>query len=1343
MIFSRIKAFIAIVFAFTSTAFAQQVDVDRFSRFANYTVQDGLSHNTVNDIIQDKNGFIWFATENGLSRYDGYSFVNFFHNPENPNSIPGNSVLTLALDSKGFLWIGTTEGLCNLNLDNGDIQHYKTIIGDPSSPRTNHIRKLYFSPKSQVLWIETLGGVLSSINLATKQWSHFSHNASTQPYYRYHAIMEDSNGNIWVGGRNTPIMKFDPHNQTLYNIYAGNTMLGGKRENDLADIHETSQGKWYVMGLDGIYEFFPESEKFNKIHASSSYSAVEDSEGQIWFGSGYGLLKYNDKTKHFVAYRNNKNNPFSIVHNHINKVYIDKAGNVWAGTREGVSLLSQRSKGFTYYFHIPGDDKSLSDNEVTALAQGDDGTLYVGTAHHGLSVLEPGQKEFNQIVGRRGSESWLSSERVSSLYFDSRGMLWVGLWSGVGFNSYNPKTKAFKRYAYDKSTLQYDWYNSFLEDSKGNFLAGAWGARGAMYFDRERGTFTGENYITYNKPYSLPVEKIMHDGTGNYFMLSRPSTGYLYHYSNETGKYKSYAYSPHPERGDLSGRVTKTTLPFPYTTLNTMATNGKGLSVFVTDGGIFSWDEGNAFQSFRKEALNPIDVKISPDNRVFLLDEDVLRIFDGRGKEEFRAHLPNNSIKSMMLIGSDSVILKGYSNLFLGVLDPELQLDAFRKLSFEKFGFVNHTEVVRGYVLVSTSSGLVRVRLDELDKFDSENGEKWVVLDIPVTSTLTVNEKQLVVFSPLGIYIYNPIANTCEPIQFSHVPDGFSTAIRSAALLNNNTIWVGAETGHYQIALNTGDIIDANLPDSDRVSSHLTSTLMEDTNGDIWVGTTNMGLNRISKGAGFIKHFYAPELPSNYINATLEASDGKVWVATSMGLCYIIDDFVITLSNIPSQLDIRSLIEDDRGNVWAGTNNGLLVVDPSTFKVNVYSEFHGLPSTVFSRACIKLNDQRFAFGTSRGVVVFDPNHIETYQNPSLGVHFTRFDVFETPHDHFLLSNDTVQLSHKQNFFTISYTATDFGFGEGTTYFYKLENIDPTWTQTQSHSISYTNIPPGKYTFRVAQLMPNGKVLNNYSTLNIWVKPPFWQTLWFRLAIAMLIVAGVLAYAFTYIGQLKAARLNVELEQRLLISQMNPHFIFNSLSAIQSFMYRNQPEEAGNYLSSFSQLVRLILENSRSAFISVRQEVQTLELYLSLQKLRFPNKFDYFIEVDQTLLASDYRLPPMLAQPFIENSIEHGIMHMEGKGVIRVNLIAEGNNIVIIVEDDGVGLDKSIEINKSRRISHTSYATSITRERIKGFAAKYRRSAGVKIIDRQQLGSQGTRVEITIPIVDHKISNNNN
>ena len=413
---------------------AQNTVVDRFTRFNRLTVKDGLSHNTVNDIVQDDNGFIWFATENGLSRYDGYSFVNFFHNPESTNSIPGNSVLTLASDNSNSLWIGTTEGLCQLNLSTGKINRFKTAIGNPNTPRTNHIRKLYFSKITQKLWIETLGGVLTSFDTNTKEWNHFSHESSSQPYYRYHTIFEDKNSYIWVGGRNTPIIRFDQTSETIYAIYSSDVNSGGKRENDLADIFQTSKGEWFVVGLDGIYQFFPEKEQFNKIYSSSSFSIVEDTDGHVWFGSGSGLLKYNPITKVFRAYRNNTNNPFSIVNSHINKVFIDKDENIWAGTRDGVALLSQSSKDFDYYFHIPGDDESLSGNEVTALAEGQDGTLYVGTAHHGLNILKPGEDRFSRIKANWKSENWLSSERIRSLYFDSKEMLWIGLWSGIGFN---------------------------------------------------------------------------------------------------------------------------------------------------------------------------------------------------------------------------------------------------------------------------------------------------------------------------------------------------------------------------------------------------------------------------------------------------------------------------------------------------------------------------------------------------------------------------------------------------------------------------------------------------------------------------------------------------------------------------------------------------------------------------------------------------------------------------------------------------------------------------------------------------------------------------------------------
>ncbi len=174
------------------------------------------------------------------------------------------------------------------------------------------------------------------------------------------------------------------------------------------------------------------------------------------------------------------------------------------------------------------------------------------------------------------------------------------------------------------------------------------------------------------------------------------------------------------------------------------------------------------------------------------------------------------------------------------------------------------------------------------------------------------------------------------------------------------------------------------------------------------------------------------------------------------------------------------------------------------------------------------------------------------------------------------------------------------------------------------------------------------------------------------------------------------------------------------------------------MSSFSRLVRLILENSRSAFITVLQEKQTLELYLELQQLRFPNRFDFSIEFDKQLLEGEYQIPPMLAQPFIENSIEHGIMHKNGFGHIAIEFKLVDNSLLIIVEDDGVGIEKSMAINLNRRLSHKSYATSITRDRIKIYAPKRRNRASVTIINLANENKEGTRVEISLPLdLPHK------
>lgn len=218
---------------------------------------------------------------------------------------------------------------------------------------------------------------------------------------------------------------------------------------------------------------------------------------------------------------------------------------------------------------------------------------------------------------------------------------------------------------------------------------------------------------------------------------------------------------------------------------------------------------------------------------------------------------------------------------------------------------------------------------------------------------------------------------------------------------------------------------------------------------------------------------------------------------------------------------------------------------------------------------------------------------------------------------------------------------------------------------------------------------------------------------------------------------KDSRKIIGLEQRLLLSQMNPHFVFNSLTAIQSYIFRNDPYMAGKYLANFSKLVRLILENSRVEYISIAKEKETIANYLELQSLRFENKFDYTISVSQDIDAEHHLVPPMLAQPFIENAIEHGIIHLSTQGRISICYDITGESIVLEVEDNGVGLEKSAEFGESKRTKHQSLATRITKERLRNLRKIHGKNIRMEIEDLSTtpyINTQGTRVRFYIPII---------
>lgn len=235
-----------------------------------------------------------------------------------------------------------------------------------------------------------------------------------------------------------------------------------------------------------------------------------------------------------------------------------------------------------------------------------------------------------------------------------------------------------------------------------------------------------------------------------------------------------------------------------------------------------------------------------------------------------------------------------------------------------------------------------------------------------------------------------------------------------------------------------------------------------------------------------------------------------------------------------------------------------------------------------------------------------------------------------------------------------------------------------------------------------------------------------------IVVVLLIFGGIMFYRQI---RLKSEQTLLKIEQKLLRAQMNPHFIFNALTAIQNVIMENKPSKAAGFLARFSQLMRQILENSRADFVDLAQEIETLENYLSLQKIRFDNKFDYEIVVDESLDPDEISIPPMFAQPFIENSLEHGLFHKEEKGKIEIRFYPIDDLVAFEVLDNGIGREKSKLLQQEKKEKrHKSLATQITRERIALFNRSLKKRIQLTIDDiRDQSGLiQGTKVKFLMP-----------
>ena len=412
--------------------------------------------------------------------------------------------------------------------------------------------------------------------------------------------------------------------------------------------------------------------------------------------------------------------------------------------------------------------------------------------------------------------------------------------------------------------------------------------------------------------------------------------------------------------------------------------------------------------------------------------------------------------------------------------------------------------------------------------------------------------------------------------------------------------------------------------------------------------------------------------------------------------------------------------------IYVGTNNGLniLKLSGNNITIQYVDKTNHLNSNVVLD--IALQNKKLVLASYKGVDV-----VENYNKP---IQFNSTFIFpiKVNDKEYYSSTNTYEFSSSQNDIQISYITPFYGENHQIRYRYKLNESDTSWKITNNTTIQFPNLNHGEYQFIVQPFY--NSTFGEQKYVRITIHPFFTQTWWFRGSLFLMLMGMIYAIYRNKLSKKELEKDMILSKQKALISQMNPHFIFNSLNSIQNFILKNQQDLSVIYLSRFSKLIRRILDNSDKIFVTIDHDVETLTHYVELEKARFKNKFEYSINIDSSLDSNAYLIPPLLLQPFVENSIWHGLMHKNTPGRIVITYKLNKDKLVCIVEDDGVGRKKATEFKKEK--TYQSKGIQITKERILILARANKFDIKFDVVDL--VGKDnipcGTKVEFNIPLI---------
>ncbi|MBC7933790.1 MAG: histidine kinase [Rhizobacter sp.] len=1006
-------------------------------------------------------------------------------------------------------------------------------------------------------------------------------------------------------------------------------------------------------------------------------------------------------------------------------------------------------------------DKGLTDARVNAIVQDQYGFMWFASGnglnrYDGYSI-----RTFFADAKNNG----LTSNNTTALFSDSKGTLWVGTSSGlVRFNFSKEK---FERFAATEP-INTAFVNCITEDASGNIYAGT--NEGLLWWKRSTGEWK-------NMSASLNQEKRLIYIRGLLFFDKNT----LYATTENRGFYKiditKTAYETIRYKTIYQDTCCLFTIGMQKMNDSMMliGTLSLGLTKFNTRTNQFSLTEG-PLKKNDSILFNTTYQVMKDHSGRFWTANYYFRLAEYFPASNLSVPVPREPYNPYGFDGNAAtcVFEDRQHNIWIGT--PRQGVYRFNpNESRVKFYSVNPVEpggLQKGHVmsLAKMDDDLLMVGMDAGASFYSKRSNRFLNLKgiAKELGTLPLEQVQCGLMdregimwmgtNRIGIMRYNPATKTMRTFGRLTKPnplrdDGISNMVEmegdSMMLVGFNRINTFNRKTFKSHSFRN-DSMDLPLYNLTGVADVAWNIARK----KIWIAGSNGYLHGYDPVTGVLADKTAMlnslEKPLVINNINIDGQD-RLWLASNRGAICIEEGQMAKIyrlnKSVNTSEEIKNILPVGQ-DVWLTNNRTLARLNTTNGQITYLGEKDGFSNVqLFGNSLTLSAWQTVLIGSNKGFYEIFPVLIND-DKLAAPAWLTSFKVYDKPFEtaEAVSTVKKIDLGYDQNFFSFDISAFDYSEGDDIEYAYKLKGFDQDWQYIgKNRSGSYTNVSGGNYTLLLKSRNGNGQWNEHGQAVKIHVGKPFWQRSWF-LFLVLAATAGIL-YA-VYKNRIRSIRkesklhsdyaikLN-ELENSALRTQMSPHFIFNSLNTINSFINRNDPAKANQYISKFSKLIRLILDHSREKKITLAEELDVLELYVQLERIRFSDKFNYHIDIDHSIVTDTTEIPPLIIQPFVENAILHGLLPLPEGGDLKVGIEKELNHILFIIEDNGIGRQQA-KHNKPDTILHRkSHGIDITMKRIELFNKDHNFSSAVKIIDLKnpEGTAAGTRVEIRMALVE--------